>query len=348
MARESAPNVLDVVLSPAWLTDALGPDGNAGKATDVTVVEQLQTVATKVRFEVVFEDDNGGRSSRNYCVKGYFSGDASSSGAGHPEALFYDEMAATLGINVPRCPYVGIDASTGHAMIIMDDLVAKGSRFLTALTAYSPDEARASLAELARLHADTWDRAGLAEQAWLEHRIGGMPDRFPLDLLQRLLDDGRGPDLPPALHDAATVSDGLRQVIAGDAGRAHCLVHGDAHAGNIYVDADGRPGIIDWQVVHFGHWATDVAYHIGAVLSIEDRRAHEAELLRGYLAELERLGPPAPAWDEAWDDYRAHLPYGYYLWAITQRVDRPIMLEFVDRLGTAVADHDTFDLIGAG
>src|ERR1700687_712929 len=98
MARDSAPNVLDVVLSPAWLTDALGPDGNPGKATDVTVVEHLQTVATKVRFEVVFEDDKGERTTRNYCVKGYFSGDDASSRAGRPEALFYDEMAGTLGI----------------------------------------------------------------------------------------------------------------------------------------------------------------------------------------------------------------------------------------------------------
>ena len=338
--------VLGDVLSATWLTDALGPDGNPGRATEVTVVEHLQTVATKVRFEVAFENDDGERATRNYCVKGYFALDEPSGGAGYPEALFYDEMAGTLGISVPRCPYVGIDASTSHAMIIMDDLVAGGSRFLTALTAYSPYEARASLAELARLHAETWDRPGLASQAWLEHRIGSMPDRFPLEMLQQLLDDGRGPSLPNALHDAGKVTDGLRRVIARDAGRGHCLVHGDAHAGNIYVDGEGRPGIIDWQVVHFGHWATDVAYHIGAVLSIEDRRAHEEELLRGYLDELARLGGAAPAWDVAWEDYRAHLPYGYYLWAITRRVDRTITLEFVDRLGTAVADHDAFELIG--
>jgi hypothetical protein len=118
--RDSAPNVLDDVLSPAWLTDALGPDGNPGEATEVTVVEQLQTVATKVRFEVVFADGDGERATRKYCVKGYFALDDSTRGAGHPESLFYEDMAGTLGISVPRCPYVGIDASTSHAMIIME------------------------------------------------------------------------------------------------------------------------------------------------------------------------------------------------------------------------------------
>jgi hypothetical protein len=34
------------------------------------------------------------------------------------------------------------------------------------------------------------------------------------------------------------------------------------------------------------------------------------------------------------------LAYGYYLWAITRMVERPIIERFVERLGTAAADHD--------
>jgi len=37
MAQDSAPNVLDVVLSPAWLTDALGPDDNSGSSSSTTM-----------------------------------------------------------------------------------------------------------------------------------------------------------------------------------------------------------------------------------------------------------------------------------------------------------------------
>src|SRR5207244_3755304 len=105
MARDSAPTVLEEVLAPAWLTEALGPDGNPGHATDVTVTEHLRTVATKVRFDVVSDGSGGPGVTRSYCVKGYFEAEESRRGGGHPEALFYDVLASTLGIRVPRCPY---------------------------------------------------------------------------------------------------------------------------------------------------------------------------------------------------------------------------------------------------
>jgi hypothetical protein len=38
--------------------------------------------------------------------------------------------------------------------------------------------------------------------------------------------------------------------------------------------------------------------------------------------------------------------YGYFMWAITQRVDRPIIETFVARLGAAVQDHESFDRLG--
>ena len=38
--------------------------------------------------------------------------------------------------------------------------------------------------------------------------------------------------------------------------------------------------------------------------------------------------------------------YGYYLWAITRRVDPPIIRTFTARLGAAVTRHDSFGLLG--
>ena len=49
---------------------------------------------------------------------------------------------------------------------------------------------------------------------------------------------------------------------------------------------------------------------------------------------------------DAWAAYRAALVYGYFMWGITQRVERPILVTFVQRLGTAVQDHASFDLLG--
>ena len=40
------------------------------------------------------------------------------------------------------------------------------------------------------------------------------------------------------------------------------------------------------------------------------------------------------------------MAYGYFLWAITQRVQPEIIVEFVTRLGTAVAAHESFETLG--
>jgi aminoglycoside phosphotransferase (APT) family kinase protein len=124
-----------------------------------------------------------------------------------------------------------------------------------------------------------------------------------------------------------------------------CLLHGDTHTGNVYLDPEGRGCFFDWEVVQTGHWAQDVAYHLGTVLTIADRRAHEEELLRFYLAELAANGAPAPKFDEAWDLYRRSFVYGYLLWVITMIRGRDEVLQHMPRLGTALWDHQTYRLL---
>ena len=138
----------------------------------------------------------------------------------------------------------------------------------------------------------------------------------------------------------------LRAVVGRYAGRPACLIHGDAHAGNLYTTAEGEPGVIDWQLVQRGHWALDVAYHIGSVLTVADRERNERDLLAHYLDRLRAHGGEPPGAEEAWEAYRLSMAYGYFLWAITQRVQPEIIVEFVTRLGTAVAHHGSFDALG--
>jgi len=60
-----------------------------------------------------------------------------------------------------------------------------------------------------------------------------------------------------------------------------------------------------------------------------------------------RHGVIPPGGDRAWECYRQSLPYGYYLWAITRALDEAITVEFVKRLGIAVADHRSLELLRA-
>lgn len=127
--------------------------------------------------------------------------------------------------------------------------------------------------------------------------------------------------------------------------RPCCLVHGDAHAGNIYQDADGH-GFVDWQILQTGEWSQDIAYHLAAVLTPEDRRAHERDLLEHYRDRLKAHGGPDIPPDEAWTRYRSGMIYGYYLWVITRKVDPAITCEFVRRLGLAVHDLESTRTVG--
>ena len=225
----------------------------------------------------------------------------------------------------------------------MDDVVANGGRFMSAQTPYSLDTTRDTLGQLARLHAATWGCHQVADLAWLSPRITLMADIFPVDQLQLLLDDGRGPDVAPELRSAPNVAEAMRRTGAHE---VTCVIHADPHSGNSYLDADGRACWLDWQIVQRGNWATDISYHLATVLDIETRRAHEAEMLRHYLRELESLGAPAPAWDEAWEQYTLGFSYGYFLWVITRISSRAVVLIHIPRLAAALTDHDTFRRLG--
>ena len=62
-------NIEGLLLSPEWLSGALG-----ARVRAVEVVERLETVATKVRFRVEYEDADSGNSRVDaFCVKAYFN-----------------------------------------------------------------------------------------------------------------------------------------------------------------------------------------------------------------------------------------------------------------------------------
>ena len=332
-----APLDLAVVCSPEWCTEILGRP-----VTAVEIVEELVTIASKVRFRVTFADG----STEALCVKGYFSPDSAGFvDLGQLEVHFYESLAPALDLEVPECVHTGIDPDTGHGIVVMRDLVDAGCAFLTPLSAYSPEQTARTLTQLARLHhADP--RAIVGEVDWLTPRLAGYLTYVPEERLQSLLDDGRSAPFDPALADAARVRAAFSVVAERAAARPEHVIHGDSHAGNLYLTPAGDPGLVDWQVIQLGPWALDVAYHVGAVLDPADRERHEEDLVRHYLDVRRSLGDDVPEFAAAWDDYRESLVYGFYMWAITQRVVRPVLEAHVERLGRAVEFHDSFARLG--
>jgi hypothetical protein len=343
-----APTDLEVALSADWLSQALRRPAAPVQVGSVKIVETFKSTATKVRFEVAFDAAPPGTGSA-LCIKGFFGGGALVGGgvAGRTEASFYQDMRPHSKTRTAVCRYVGIDRQTGHGLIVMDDIVAAGGRFLTALEPYTLDQAAGSLDQLALLHSEHWSGATLQRYSWLRRPLDDMA-RTPwlsVAALQELMDSERGTPLSPATRDATRIQGAISALAALGASRSECLVHGDAHAGNIFEMA-GAQSLIDWQLLQRGMWALDVPYHLAATLSVEDRRKSEKDLLRHYLDRLRAYGVDPPDWDRAWSDYRAYVVYGFFLWAMTRRVAPAITHEFVKRLGSAVADLESFQLLG--
>jgi aminoglycoside phosphotransferase (APT) family kinase protein len=340
----TAPTDRGIALSPAWLTEVMQDAHPGVEVSGVTVLDEFTTLATKVRFGVEYATPKAGAPASLF-MKGFFDAGAQRAWIGEPEARFFSELAPALDIRMPRALYAAVDESNHHGLVILYDLVAEGAQFLTALSPYSPDQVDATLAELAGLHAGSWDSPKL-DDAWLQPEVWKFTDYRPVDEVQELLDGERGVRLPPEVKDAERLRNSVFQVFAQTADARRSLVHGDAHAGNLYLDAEGRPGICDWQIVRRGHWSFDVAYHVATALEVAERERSEEDLLRAYLDRMQALGVEMPSWDDAWTAYRRALVYGYTLWAVTTSVDPRITHEFVHRLGTAVATHQSFELLG--
>jgi hypothetical protein len=338
---------LDTVLSPEWLTVAISETYPGTRVESTIIVERIDTIATKVRFTAQYLDRPVEDVPESLCVKGYFLEESAHyASLGAREARFYDELAGIVPVRHPRCVYAATDSSSGHGIVIMEDLVTGGARFLTALSPYTPAQVAASLEQLAQLHASHWDDPDIAARRWLDPTFAGYSNALPESKLSELLSGPRGEFVPPGIRNAGRLKAAVAALGVRLADRPTCIVHADAHAGNLYEDMEGKPGLVDWQMYQRASWSLDVAYHVGSVLDPSVRESNERDLLHHYLEELRSAGADAPTPEQAWEDYRASLAYGYFLWAITQRVEPDITNEFNRRLGSAVAAHGSLDILG--
>ncbi|MFC0204206.1 phosphotransferase family protein [Novosphingobium soli] len=343
----AVPRSLAEALDPAWLAGALAQVAEKRAITQVEEVEVIRTVATKVRFAVTFDDGE----TRAFCLKGLLDVDEMTARGGPTcvlEADFYGKVAPAIATRVPECMATVIDRGAQQAVTIMRDLIVDGARFCSALDPFTAEDALLSLEQLALLHA----RSAFLEGAdWIRPRAAELAQMSYVtpDALQALLDGPRGDNLSPRVRSAQNLAAAIKELAARDGARPQFMIHGDAHAGNVFRVAPGEGGgigVIDWQLLQRGGWALDVAYHLNAVLPCEVAEAEERRLLGEYLALMRGHGMAMPEEEAAWAQYREAVTYGYYLWAITRRVDPPIIVQFTDRLGRAVMRHDSFGLLG--
>ena len=344
--RISRPVELDGITS-AWLTEALAVRHPGVEVRSVHVGTVIHGSATKVRLLLDY-NEAGHRAGLppTLFLKGGFEAHGLVSAAGYAgEVRFYREIAPQLPVNLPGCYFAGIDDESGQAILLLEDLLARNASFGRATESIGPDIAALTLTMLARLHALWWENDSklpalrfsdgaaaadglvqglLSEAHWEKSRSGAQAASVP----QPLRDRGAMIRLVKSLWD-------------GDTKPPHCLLHGDAHLGNMFFERDGSPGFLDWQTTQRGTWAHEYTYFLVGALSIEDRRKHEHALLEHYLGELRGHGITAPSFDEAWLEYRKHTAHGV-LWVVCPLEMQPIdIIEAnVSRFTAAMTDLD--------
>lgn len=337
-------------LDARWVTAALQDRYPGVEAVSVRHGTTIGGTGTKV--QLLCEWNEAGRAAglpQSLYAKGGFEWHEVAFAASYiAEAIFYADWAPRLSANIPACYFAGHDE--GQGIVLIEDLGLRGANFGGGVAEPLGVETVARLVKLlAGIHAATWNLPELAGLRTLGQRVGTNFVGYMLESghYQRCLSEPRGAHIPKAFHDTGRVLAGLKANWAQADTGPQSFCHGDAHMGNLFFEPDGTPGLLDFQAYVRTGPLHDISYHVVGSLSPDERRAHDRELVRLYLAELARLGV-TDGWDEeeAWLRFRKHVMHGL-MWFTTPEEMQPadVVAAHGERFGRAAEEYGLAELL---
>jgi len=215
------------------------------------------------------------------------------------EIIFYQTFSHyDPQLKLPKLFY-GYEFNMKHnkGLIIMEDMtpVAKSIPMIPGV-----DEAHVAsmISEIARFHCASW-----THRDWLEKMPNGPSDKGFLDEMRTMtarlkqIDPARFDDLIDAFLPLYTMRNCSICTYADDRyGFPPCVIHGDLWAPNVLwrIDTNGEPtsevsAIIDWQMIHAGNPAEDLARYLAINTTHQYRRENTDRLLKLYAAKVSEL-----------------------------------------------------------
>lgn len=347
----SLPHNVDQITAE-WLTAALSERHPGTRVASLDIESVIWGTATKVFVEVGYASKPSGGPPAHLCVKGGFDPDMRQiAGVGYQvEARFYSDVAPALKGAVPDVWYAGCEAAINQGIVISDDLRVSGAQFGTPYTEPTVDDVAATLELMAGWHGLTWNRRGTADIDWLT--VGSQLFRpVALSFLSpehwaEYMTKPQTSSFDETLRDRERIQNSITALWRHDDRGVLSISHGDPHIGNTYTLGDGVLRFLDWQTTNLAPWSDDVAYFLTGVLSTEERRKHERELLHHYLEALSATGASAPTFDEAWLSYRQHQLHGL-MFALCPPEMQPadVCTLMGDRYAQAAIDLETLESI---
>jgi AcrR family transcriptional regulator len=264
------------------------------------------------------------------------------------EIVFY-RFAPQLPVRAAGSYYAGVD-ETGQGLVLMEDLKAADATFLGASDSLTLDQVRDGVDQLARLHAVYWDMPHpSADAVWPAVPNGGALGKLMLEqVFPNMATIMAQPHLQgrlPADLSPERLSRALTNYLHRVSRSPICLLHFDAHLGNVAMRKTGEIFFVDWQFFRAGAWFHDVSYFVTSAITTQNRRQWERELLEYYLGRLRAHGATPPSLDAAWEDYVVGQVYGVLSWvcAMLEMQSIDTIYAFLDRAINAVMDLGTID-----
>jgi hypothetical protein len=337
-------------ITSGWLSDALG-----GGPVQIESIDRIGTGQMSQNHRITYVGEGGGREGEPATVVVKLASDDPTSratgvglGAYLREITFYRELAGRIGGPLAACHLAEYDDAEGWFTLLLADVApaTQGDQ----IRGCSVEEARLALLALARVHAPVLGDLALGSAPWLNQPnplngalltalFGGFVERYGerldpdhLRVCERLIEsvDGWYEDRRPPLG----------------------LVHGDYRLDNLLF-GDGTCHVVDWQTVSWGPAMLDASYFLGNGLPVEDRRAHEHELIRAYHDALLEHGVSSFSFDTCWEEYRRqvfhNLVMGICASMIVQRTDRgdDMFMASVTRSAQQAIDLESVELLPA-
>lgn len=344
---DTAPNLLirePSQITARWLSEVLKRPG-----LEITDVQRIGTGQMSLTFRASFVD--GG--AETVIVKLASDNDTSRGtgvglGAYFREVAFYQQLGDRIGGPLPRCHLAEYDQGEGWFTLVLDDVpgAVQGDQ----IAGCAPATAATVMRAMARLHAPVFNDVAVGTLDFLN-----LPNPVNSTLMGALLPafiERYGDRITPEHIEVCR-----RYVPAADAHAADRraplgLVHGDFRLDNLLFKGEDCV-VVDWQTVQWGPAMLDAAYFLGGSLSVEDRRAHEQDLIRTYYDKLLADGVSNFSWEQCWEEYRRQVFWGLAMVIvpvmIVERTDRgdEMFMTLFKRVCQQILDLGSLDSLPA-
>jgi len=340
-------------VTAGWCDLALAPRIGGAHVTDVRL-EPVGTgqVADTVRLHLSYDRPGAGPPT---LVAKVPCEDATSRAASRAtrtyeiEASFYRDLAAELPVRTPECWFAAHDLDTDAYIVVLEDVAPaeQGDQ----MRGCPISDIEAAVDEMALLHGPRWDDPTLLDIGWLNRSSPDAVENI-VGLITMAVEPFKANYAERLSPDALALTDRLLRHLVGyvrHRPQPWTIVHTDFRADNLLFGGT-RVVVVDWQTVGLGPGPSDLAYLLGASLTVDDRRAAESALVDRYVARLSAQGVIVER-DEIWRLYR-HFAFSGLVMAIVasflvRRTDRgdEMFITMAERHARQALDLDSESLL---